>query len=231
MTHSQFHCMYLVLILTHPRFCIPFIILATLQTHTITIICNSHFITNHKYLSHQPTLWHRFDVHKGISASHGYWPLTHWGRDKMAAFSQTTLSNAFSCLKIFEFRLKIYWSLFLRVELTIFQHWFRKWLRAVQATSHYLNQWWLVCRRIYASLGLNELNGRSRTKPNLVIIMSADAITPTGTRLSADTARQRETFYFNISMALDNFGYSYRSGNMIHNGRKRLRKVSRLFEC
>ena len=38
-----------------------------------------------------------------------------------------------------------------------FQHWFRKWLGAVQATSHYLNQWWLVYRRIYASLGLNEL--------------------------------------------------------------------------
>ena len=31
------------------------------------------------------------------------------------------------------------------------------WLGAVQATSHYLNQWWLVYRRIYASLGLNEL--------------------------------------------------------------------------
>ena len=28
---------------------------------------------------------------------------------------------------------------------------------AAQATSHYLNQWWLVYRRIYASLGLNEL--------------------------------------------------------------------------
>ena len=27
----------------------------------------------------------------------------------------------------------------------------------VQATSHYLNQWWLVYRRIYASLGLSEL--------------------------------------------------------------------------
>ena len=26
-----------------------------------------------------------------------------------------------------------------------------------QATSHYLNQWWLVYWRIYASLGLNEL--------------------------------------------------------------------------
>ena len=29
---------------------------------------------------------------------------------------------------------------------------------ADQATSHHLNQWWLVYRRIYASLSLNELN-------------------------------------------------------------------------
>ena len=46
---------------------------------------------------------------------------------------------------------------FLRVQSTIFHHWFRLWLGAVQATSHYLNQWWLVYWRIYASLGLNEL--------------------------------------------------------------------------
>ena len=86
------------------------------------------------------------------------WPsLTHWGRDKMDAISQTTFSSAFSWKKIFEFRLKFHWSLFLRVQLTLFQHWFRLWLGAVQATSHYLNQWWLIYRRIYASLGLNEL--------------------------------------------------------------------------
>ena len=42
--------------------------------------------------------------------------------------------------------------------LTIFQHWFRYWLGAVQATSHYLNQWWLVYWSIYVSLGLSELN-------------------------------------------------------------------------
>ena len=51
--------------------------------------------------------------------------LTHWGRDKMATVSQTTLSNAFSWMKMLEFRLKFHWSLFLRVQLTIFQHWFR----------------------------------------------------------------------------------------------------------
>ena len=47
--------------------------------------------------------------------------LTHWGRDKMAAIFQTT----FSWMKIYEFRSKFHWSLFLRVQLTIFQHWFR----------------------------------------------------------------------------------------------------------
>ena len=83
--------------------------------------------------------------------------LTHWGRDKMDAISQTTFWSALSWMKMFEFRLKFHWSLFLRVQLTIFQHWFRLWLGAVQATSHYLNQWWLDYRRIYASLGLNEL--------------------------------------------------------------------------
>ena len=42
-------------------------------------------------------------------------------------------------------------------QLTIFQHWFRKWLGADQATSRCLNQWWLVYWRIHVSLGLNEL--------------------------------------------------------------------------
>ena len=43
---------------------------------------------------------------------------------QMAAFSQMTLSNAFSWMKILKSRLKIHWSLFLMVLLTIFQHWF-----------------------------------------------------------------------------------------------------------
>ena len=51
--------------------------------------------------------------------------LTHWGRDKMDAVSQTTSLSAFSWLKMFEFRLKFQWSLFLRVQLTIFHHWLR----------------------------------------------------------------------------------------------------------
>ena len=45
-------------------------------------------------------------------------------RHKMAAVSQTTLSNAFSLMKKLAFRLRFHWSLFLSVQLTIFQHWF-----------------------------------------------------------------------------------------------------------
>ena len=51
--------------------------------------------------------------------------LTHWGRDEMDNISQTTFSNVFSSIKMLEFILKFHWSLFLRVQSTIFQHWFR----------------------------------------------------------------------------------------------------------
>ena len=46
--------------------------------------------------------------------------LTHSGRDKIAAISQTTFWNAFSWKNILDFRLRFHWSLFLRLELTIF---------------------------------------------------------------------------------------------------------------
>ena len=51
--------------------------------------------------------------------------LTRWGRDKIASIFQTTFSNGFSWMKLYEFRLKFHWGLFPGVELTIFQHWFR----------------------------------------------------------------------------------------------------------
>ena len=44
---------------------------------------------------------------------------------QMAAISQTTFSNAFSCMKMYGFRLRFHLILYLRVQLTIFQHWFR----------------------------------------------------------------------------------------------------------
>ena len=74
--------------------------------------------------------------------------LTHWGRDKMDAFSRHFQMHLLE-LKMQKFRLRFHWNLFTGVQLTIFQHWFRKWLGAVQTTSHYLYQLWLVCWRIY----------------------------------------------------------------------------------
>ena len=65
--------------------------------------------------------------------------------------------NGFSWTKMYEFRIKFHWNLFLGVQLTIFQHRCKWWLGADLATSHYLNQWWLFYWRIYASLGLSEL--------------------------------------------------------------------------
>ena len=76
--------------------------------------------------------------------------LAHWGQDRMAASSQMTFSNPFSSMKMHRFCLIFHWSLFPMVQLTIFQHWFSWCLGAGQATSHYLNQWWLVCRHTYA---------------------------------------------------------------------------------
>ena len=47
--------------------------------------------------------------------------LTHLHLDKMA----TVLQTIFSWMKNFKFWLEFHWSLFLRVQLTITQHWFR----------------------------------------------------------------------------------------------------------
>ena len=124
-------------------------------------LLNSLFRTDNKRKHQSPAL---LALHWGESTETGGSPLTHWGRHKMAAVSQTTLSNAFSWMKMLEFRLRFHWSLFPRVQLIIIQHWFRYWLGAVQATSHYLNQWWLVYWRIYASLGPNELKRSSNAE-------------------------------------------------------------------
>ena len=66
--------------------------------------------------------------------------LTHCGRDEIVAISQTTLSNAFSWMRMLKFRLLCHCNLFLRVQLTIFQHRLGQWLGAVLTTTHYLKQ-------------------------------------------------------------------------------------------
>ena len=79
-------------------------------------------------------------------------------QDKMAAIVQTIFSNAFSGMEMYEFWLRSHWSLFLSVQLTILQHWFRWWLGAGQVTNHCLNQWWSIYWHIYVSLGLKLMD-------------------------------------------------------------------------
>ena len=87
-----------------------------------------YFVWNFKHISVFETppdsyrqMW-KFPLHTSTQLWH--W-LTHWGRDKMDAISQTTCSSGFYWMKMFEFRLKFHWSLFLRVQLTIILHCFR----------------------------------------------------------------------------------------------------------
>ena len=51
--------------------------------------------------------------------------LTHWGRDNMASILQTTFWSAFSWMGMHGILLKFHWSMFPKVHLSIFQHWFR----------------------------------------------------------------------------------------------------------
>ena len=127
---------------------------------------------------------------------------THWGRDKMAAIFQRTFSNAFSSTKMHEFQLRFHWSLFMKVQLTIFQHWFREWLGATQVTSHCLNQWWLLYWCIYASLGLNELTmlhrifhtGNKKTYGFLLLILCSSFMSQI---FSSKTSCSCKGFVFN----------------------------------
>ena len=51
--------------------------------------------------------------------------LTYLSLDKMAAILQMIFSDAFLWMKMYEFWLKFHWGFLFRVQLIIFQHWFR----------------------------------------------------------------------------------------------------------
>ena len=89
--------------------------------------------------------------------------LTHWGRDKMDAIFQTTFLNAFSWMKMYEFR--FHWSLFLRVQLQYSSIGSDNGLAPVRRQGIIWTSDGLVHWRIYASLDLNE----SRPQDNSVI--------------------------------------------------------------
>ena len=99
-----------------------------------------------------------------------HFQLTDWVQDKMASI--TTFSKAFSWMEMYKFRTRFHWNLFPRVQLIIFQHWFIYWLGAIQAPSHYLNQWCLVYWCIYTvgtpyntNVGVQKIPDRAIWKP------------------------------------------------------------------
>ena len=65
--------------------------------------------------------------------------------------------NASSWMKMYELQLKFQLNLCIGIQAILFHHWFRYWLGAWSAPSHYLKQWWVIYWSIYASLGINEL--------------------------------------------------------------------------
>ena len=92
-------------------------------------------------------------------------------------FADDTFKRIFADEKVWKW-INFHRSLFLGVQLTIFQQWFRQWPGAIQATSHYLKEWRFVCRRIYV-LGLNELRVTDASSKRYEIVEHAIMIPKT----------------------------------------------------
>ena len=91
-------------------------------------ICKNLLQSDGQQRNYSKANFHRIwisDKKSLLKRASGWALLSHWGWDKMSAISQTIYSNAFSWMKICEFRLIFQWNLVWLVELTIFQHWFR----------------------------------------------------------------------------------------------------------
>ena len=105
------------------------------------------------------------------------WYLTHWGRNKMATTFKCIFSNENLCISL-KLSLKfVSWAPITNIiTLVHVMAWCRPGDKPLS------EQWWLVYWRIYASLGLNELNGipqqtityqgPSRIKDNIIFLLS-----------------------------------------------------------
>ena len=84
-----------------------------------TVKCDFWFINKYWLIQNltQPVTYIMFFLCK--------WIINSFRPRQMAAIFQTTFSNALSWMQMCSFRLRFHWSLFSRVKLTIFQHWFR----------------------------------------------------------------------------------------------------------
>ena len=90
---------------------------------------------------------------------------TRWRRDKMAAILHTTFSIPFSWMRIRTFQLNCQWILFLSVQLTLFNHWFRYWLDA----SNYRKQWCNVLLTHICVTRLQWVSNSNLTKSHSLI--------------------------------------------------------------
>ena len=87
------------------------------------------FLIYHPLLWLTATAWLISPRAKMALAKTRWFALTHSPMEKKAAILKTIFADAFSWMKCFVFGLKFYWSLFLRVQLTISEHRFT-WLGA-----------------------------------------------------------------------------------------------------
>ena len=136
--------------------------------HLMTSSCNNLFsVTTNWKRTPKPVLLALCEFN--TAHFNGLVALTHRGRNK------TIYQNGFSWMKMHEQRLKFHCIFLLGVQ------WYSsigsdnglapsRRLGAVQATSHYLNQWWLLNWSIYSSLGLNELSDRASAETDKVCV-------------------------------------------------------------
>ena len=142
--------------------CISFSVYPSLRMdgniYFVYFVCQNYFLiftAKHQLLNYWlgdksmywPDAWLVYQSCCNLHALHAN---SHRGRDKMAAFIKHTFLNK-NVLILIEITMK-----FVRKGPinNIPEHWFRWWFGADQATSNYLNQWWLSYWRIYASPGL-----------------------------------------------------------------------------
>ena len=90
-----------------------------------------------------------------------YWG-THWGRDKLADIFQTTFSNALNENVWIPIKISLNFVPKGRNNNIPALVQIKAWRRS--GDKSFMNQWWLVHRRIYASLGLNELRMQTRNQ-------------------------------------------------------------------
>ena len=100
----------------------------TIQWHYISIMVpekvSQHWVSFWKILTHWCWMIWITDANDPVMQSWCHITPTYWGQDKMSAIFQASFSNAISSMKMHEFQLRFHWSLFLRVQSTIFEHWF-----------------------------------------------------------------------------------------------------------